>query len=68
MGIIPAAGAGIIACKIPVYCGTGYVVAHVKKKKMFPHAESALPFMNELMISITSAQHNVKLITNIFHL
>ena len=61
--------------ELPAYVCKGYLLLSkllvkcddVQKQKMFPHAESTLPFMNELMISITSAQHNVKLITNIFH-
>jgi hypothetical protein len=61
--------------ELPAYVCKGYLLLSkllvkcddIQKQKMFPHAESTLPFMNELMISITSAQHNVKLITNIFH-
>ena len=61
--------------ELPTYVCKGYLLLSkllvkcddIQKQKMFPHAESALPFMNELMISITNATQNVKLITNIFH-
>ena len=66
-----------IITELPAYACKGYLLLSkllvkcddVQKQKMFPHAESSLPLINELMISISSAnaKQNVKLITNIFH-